>query len=334
MAGRMVSQGTPATIRPPSVPAQILKQPEKRRTARTKKRKKIYDLRVWPTWLIVAVAWIVARLPLGAIVALGRGLGGAVYRLGRSRRHITETNLSVCFPNMPSDERNRLARASFTHTAMGALEAAMVWLNPRRDIASRTDVVGAEHLRRAQDQGRGVLLLAGHFSALDVAGPGVAALGIDVMYRQNKNPVWEWLQVMGRGRYFQGVIERTDMRQTLQRLKAGRTIWYAADQDYGPRHSVFAPFFGIPAASITATARLARFNRSPVLVVTHFRDLDTQRWSVLFSEPVADYPSGDDVADATRINAIIEAAIRKHPEQYLWMHRRFKTRPEGSPSIY
>ena len=124
------------------------------------------------------------------------------------------------------------------------------------------------------------------------------------------------------------------MRQTLQRLKAGRTIWYAADQDYGPRHSVFAPFFGIPAASITATARLARFNRSPVLVVTHFRDLERRRWSVIFSEPVAGYPSGDDVADATRINAIIEAAIRKHPEQYLWMHRRFKTRPAGDSSFY
>jgi KDO2-lipid IV(A) lauroyltransferase len=303
-------------------------------TARRKKRKKIYDPRVWPTWQIVGAAWLVVRLPLGAIVVLGRGLGGAVYRLGRSRRHITETNLSLCYPDMPADELARLARDTFTHTALGALEAAMVWLNPRRDIASRTDVFGAEHLKTARAGGRGVLLLAGHFSALDVAGPKVASLDLDVMYRQNKNPVWEWLQVAGRHRYFRGVIERDDMRQTLRRLKAGRVIWYAVDQDYGPKHSVFAPFFGIPTASITATARLARFNGSPVLLATHFRHLDTLRWSVHFSEPVADYPSGDDVADATRINALIEAAINEHPEQYLWMHRRFKTRPEGSPSFY
>lgn len=179
-----------------------------------------------------------------------------------------------------------------------------------------------------------MLLLGGHFSAMDVISPKVAAVDFDVMYRANKNPVWEWLQVSGRRRYFDGIIEREDTRQVLRRLKSGRAVWYAADQDYGPKHSVFAPFFGIPTASITATARLARFNQSPVLLMSNFRDLDTLTWSVHFSAPLNDYPTGDDEADASRINAIIEQAIRLHPEQYLWMHRRFKTRPPGSPSLY
>ena len=301
---------------------------------RHKQRKKIYDPRVWPAWLTVGVAWLIARLPLRVIVWLGRLLGGLVYSFGRSRRHITQTNLALCFPELSDAQRATLARSSFTHTALGALEAVMVWLNPARDIAGRTKIYGLEHLDEARAIGRGVVLLGGHFSAMDIMGPVLAAVDFDVMYRQNKNPVWEWLQTSGRAHYFGAIIEREDTRQTLRRLKQGRAIWYAADQDYGRRHSVFAPFFGIPTASITATARLARFNDSPVLLVSNFRNTDTLRWSIHFSEPLAGYPSGDDVADATRINRIIEAAIKTHPDQYLWMHRRFKTRPDGRPSLY
>jgi KDO2-lipid IV(A) lauroyltransferase len=301
---------------------------------RVKQRKKIYDPRVWPTWLIVAFAWLIARLPLRIIAALAWALGGLVYTFGRSRRHITETNLTLCYPDMPSTERKHLARTSFTHTAMGALEAVMVWLNPGRDIASRTEVYGLEHLTAARSQGRGVVLVGGHFSALDVMGPAMVPVDFDVMYRENKNPVWEWLQMTGRRRYFAGVVEREDTRETLRRLKQGRVIWYAVDQDYGPRHSVFAPFFGIPTASITATARLARFNDSAVLMISNFRNLDTLTWSVHISEPLTGYPTGNDVADAARINSLIEKAINSHPEQYLWMHRRFKTRPEGDRSFY
>ena len=160
------------------------------------------------------------------------------------------------------------------------------------------------------------------------------AVDIDVMYRENKDPVWEWLQVKGRSRFFDGVIEREDTRQTLRRLKAGRTIWYAADQDYGRKHSVFAPFFGVETASITATSRFARFNKSPVLFMSHFRDLDTLTWSINISPIIEGFPTNDDVADVTRMNEILEAVIRQHPEQYLWIHRRFKTRPEGEPPLY
>jgi KDO2-lipid IV(A) lauroyltransferase len=303
--------------------------------SRRRPRPKLYSPRVWGSWLAVGAAWLAARLPLPWLMGLGRAVGVAGFHLARKRRRITEVNLALCFPELSETERRRLAKAAFVHAGVSLAEMILVWLNPRRPLAHRFTLSGLEHLERAQAAGQGVILVGGHFSCIDVASAPVAgATDIDVIYRENKNPVWEWLQVRGRGHYFDGVIERDDTRRVLRRLKAGRTIWYAADQDYGRKHSVFAPFFGIPAATITATARLARFNRSPVVPLTQYRDLDSLTWEVRFHPPLEDFPSGDDVADATRINAVIEQAVRSHPEQYLWAHRRFKTRPAGEIRPY
>lgn len=303
--------------------------------SRRKPRVRIYSPRVWPTWLLVGAGWLLARLPLSWLVAVGRMLGAAAWHLARRRRHITEVNLALCFPERSAAERQVLARASFRHTGVAAAEMMLAWLNPRRDLTSRFRVSGAEHLLAAQALGRGVVLVSGHFSCLDISSRPVSRLTpVDVMYRENKNPVWEWLQVRGRSRYFPAVIERDDVRHTLRRLKQGHTVWYAADQDYGRKHSVFAPFFGHPAATITATARLARFNDSPVVFMTQFRNLDALTWEICFEPPLEDFPAADDVANATRINRLIEAAVRRHPDQYLWAHRRFKTRPEGEPRPY
>jgi KDO2-lipid IV(A) lauroyltransferase len=300
-----------------------------------KPRARIYSPQVWGTWLIVAIAWLLARLPLRMLVGLGRMLGWAAYHLARSRRHIALVNVRLCFPELDDGAQKALVRQTFRHVAVGALEVTVTWLNPGRDLSQRITLQGVEHLRQAQALGRGVVLIGGHFTAIDIVSQAVvAAVDLDVMYRENKNPVWEWLQLQGRRHYFGAVIERSDTRQTLRRLKAGQTIWYAPDQDYGAKHSVFAPFFGVPTATITATSRLARFNDSPVLFMTTFRDLDTLTWTVTFYPPLEDFPSGDDVADATLMNEVLEDAIRQHPEQYLWIHRRFKTRPDGEARPY
>ncbi|MAT84061.1 MAG: lipid A biosynthesis lauroyl acyltransferase [Gammaproteobacteria bacterium] len=294
-----------------------------------------FSPRVWGAWLVVAAAWLVARLPLAWLLGLGQGVGLAGYRLARHRRHVTEVNLALCFPDLPPRERARLARESFRHAGVSLAEMVRVWLAPRRSLAARFEIHGVEHLERARAAGRGVILLAGHFSCIDVAsGPVSALTPMDVIYRENKNPVWEWLQVHGRRHYFDHVIEREDTRRMLRNLRAGHVVWYAADQDYGRRHSVFAPFFGRQAATITATARLARFNGSPVLLISQHRDLASRTWEVRFHPPLEDFPTGDDAADAARVNAVIEAAVRRHPEQYLWAHRRFKTRPPGEPDPY
>ncbi len=295
--------------------------------------------RYWPSWMLLGSGWIVSRLPLSLILDLGKLIGRGLFALagalGASRRQITERNLALCFPALSASEQRALARRSFEHTAMGALELTLPWLNPARDLTPRISLHGLEHLQAAQARGRGVLLVGAHFTAIDIISQGLkAAVSMDVIYRRNRNPVLERLQLEGRRRYFDAVIERKDMRQCLKRLKAGHIVWYAPDQDYGARHSVFAPFFGVPAATITATTRLAAANGSAVLFMSHYRHVAERRWSVHFGPVLEDFPSGDALTDATRMNGIIEAAIEQDPAQYLWMHRRFKTRPPGEPSPY
>jgi KDO2-lipid IV(A) lauroyltransferase len=221
------------------------------------------------------------------------------------------------------------------HTGIGAVEIALPWLNPTRDLADRFKIEGLEHLNAAHDLGNGIVLVGAHYTTIDITSQPLGSLGfVDVMYRQNKDPVWESLQYNGRKTFFDGVVERSDMRQILKRLRQGRTMWYAADQDYGIKHSVFAPFFGIDTATITVTSRLASKNKSAVLMLHQFRDLKRKTWTLKFTPMLENFPSGDDLADATRLNAMLEAEVKSVPAQYLWMHRRFKTRPTGEASFY
>ena len=290
---------------------------------------------LWPTWLLIGFAWIVVRLPLSWVSALGRSSGRILYYLAGARRRITLRNLCLCFPELTPTQRTQLAKKTFRHVGMGTFELMVPWLNPGKDLTPLFAIKGIKHLRDALDQGRGVLLLGAHYTTMDVISAPLAQCGpIDVMYRFNKNSAWEWLQVQGRKRYFGAVIERENTRQVLKSLKRGRVVWYAPDQDYGAKHSVFAPFFGVQAATITATARFARMNNSPVLLVQHTRDEDTGLWEIKFHPTLEDYPGEDDIADATRLNQALEALIRQKPDQYLWLHKRFKTRPDGEPSLY
>ena len=291
--------------------------------------------RWWPSWCLVGVGWLIGRLPLAVLFPLGKSLGRIGFRIGGRRRRITETNLRLCFPELDAGQRTALARRVFEAMTLGVLELCVAWMNPRRDLRARMTITGAEHFRAAMAQGRGVVLLGAHFACLDIVSRSLADLGrIDVMYRHNKNPVLDWLQVRGRRHYHRGVIERGDTRAVLRTLKSARALWYAADQDYGPKHSVFAPFFGIEAATITATARFAALNKSPVLLISQHRDYESRHWNIRFSPSLEGFPSGDDRQDAIRINQTLEQEIRKHPEQYLWLHRRFKTRPAGAKGIY
>lgn len=290
---------------------------------------------VWPSWCLVGVGWVIGRLPLGMLFPLGKHLGRIAFRFWGRRRRIAEINLRLCFPELDAPEVTALARRSFEAVTLGVLEFCVAWLNPLRDLRGRMKIVGAEHFRAAMAQERGVVLLGAHFGCLDIVSQALADLGrIDVMYRYNKNPVLERVQLYGRRHYYRGVIERQDTRAVLQALKEGRAVWYAADQDYGAKHSVFAPFFGVEAATIAATGRFAGLNGSPVVMLSHHRSYDERSWTIEFSPPIEGFPSGDDRQDACRINQVMEAEIRKHPEQYLWLHRRFKTRPAGEPGLY
>ncbi len=280
------------------------------------------------------MAWLACRLPVRWQAAAGRSLGWLAWRLGGRRRRIAEVNIDLCFPELSGRERAGLVRRTFLASGIGVMETIHAWLGRVDTVSDRLQCHGLEILLEARAEGRGVVLAGAHFVTLDLTGALLAARApFDVVYRGHRNPVIEWVMVRGRKRHYGAVIERQDLRRAARRLREGRVLWYAADQDYGRRHSVFAPLFGQPAATVVATARLARMSGAPVVFYSHFRDEDTRTWSVRF-ERVRNFPSGDDEADAASLNAILESEIRRHPEQYLWVHRRFKTRPDGLASPY
>ena len=298
----------------------------KRRLSKKEHAPHLFAPSVWPTWLLIGLAWLIVRLPLAWVSALGRGSGSLLYRVAPGRRKITLRNLELCFPDLDETERIELAKQTFKNIGSGTLELMIPWLNPGKSLMHRFSVEGHTHLTNAVAQGRGVLLIGGHYAVMDIICAPLARCGpIDVMYRFNKNPAWEWLQVKGRRRYFDGVIERQDTRQVLRRLRKGRVVWYAPDQDYGAKHSVFVPFFGNQAATITATSRFAGINDSAVVFYSHYRNEDNSGYHLHFSPALENYPTGDQKQDAITINRIVEEAIRKQPDQYLWLHKRFKT---------
>ena len=287
----------------------------------------------WPYLALIGMARLACLLPVRWWLAIGRAIGHAAYLLAKSRRRTTEINIRLCFPDLDRDARADLVQRTFLSVGMLAMELAFCWFRPIEILARRMEIHGLEALREAQSEGRGVLLVGAHYLTLDL---GAALLStqveFDAVYRRNNNAAIERLMVEGRKRFCGRVIERNDIRRAIRSLRESRLLWYAPDQDYGIRHSVFAPFFGQTAATI-ATSRLVKLTGARPILFSHFRDSAQGTWS-LHLQPIEDYPTGDDVADAKHLNSLIEAEICKHPDQYLWLHRRFKTRPEGVPSPY
>ncbi|TBV10650.1 lipid A biosynthesis lauroyl acyltransferase [Stutzerimonas kirkiae] len=302
-------------------------------------RFRIYFLhpRFWPLWLGLGSLWLLVQLPYRVLLVLGRGLGLAMYRLARARRRIARRNLQLCLGHLDAGQRERLLKANFISTGIAFFEMAMSWWWPQRRLQRLAHVEGLEHLQRAAAEGQGVILMALHFTTLEI---GAALLGqrytIDGMYRQHKNPLFDYVQRRGRERHNPDAtaIEREDVRTMLKVLRAGRAIWYAPDQDYGRKQSLFVPLFGISAATVTATSKFARLGKARVVPFTQERLADGSGYRLTLHAPLADFPGESEAADCLRINQWIEREVTALPEQYLWAHRRFKTRPEGEEGLY
>lgn len=293
--------------------------------------------RFWPLWLGLGVLWLLVQLPYAALLWLGRLLGALMLRLAGSRRRIAQRNLELCFPQLSEAERERLLRENFASTGIAFFEMAMSWWWPRARLQRLARVEGLEHLQQAQAEGQGVILMALHFTTLEI---GAALLGqqhtIDGMYREHKNPLFDYIQRCGRERHNVDAtaIERDDIRAMLKVLRAGRAIWYAPDQDYGRKQSIFVPLFGVTAATVTATSKFARLGKARVVPFVQERLADGSGYRLTILPAWEDFPGETEEADCRRINGWIEEAVGRHPEQYLWAHRRFKTRPDGEPNLY
>ncbi len=285
--------------------------------------------------LIHGLMWLQARLPLRLQPVLGRLWGGLLWRIGGRRKRIAERNLALCFPERTPEQRAELLRAHFHSLGMSMVELPLAWFGSYRRLPRLGRVEGLERVQQLQAEGQGVLLVAGHFTCLEIAGCLLGQhLDFDGMYRAHKNPHFDRLQKASRLRFTGHMYPRDQVRTVIRALKAGRTVWYAPDQDYGRKNSVFVPFFGVPACTLTATHKLAKLAGAKVVMMETLRSDQPWRYDIRLSEPLADFPSADEHADTARISARIENMVRKAPAQYLWVHRRFKTRPEGEPALY
>lgn len=281
----------------------------------------------------LAIMRLLILLPLAWQRALGGVVGRLAHRVSR-RRRVVDINLRWCFPELSDEARTRLVRAQFEALGIGLFETALAWWASDRCLADLADIDGLAYLQQALASGRGVLLLTGHFSSLELGARFLTHhCRFHAMYRPHDNACYQ--AVMQQAREHRSglpAIVQNDIRTTVRVLRQGHTVWYAPDQNYG-RQSVFVPFFGVPALTITATSRLVRM--SDALVLPYFpQRLADGRYRVTIQPPLADFPGSDPATDAARINALLEDWIRQAPEQYFWVHRRFKNRPPGEQAPY
>ncbi len=284
----------------------------------------------------LGVIWLLARLPWAQALRVGAALGTPLRWLAVSRRRVAERNLALCFPELTVRERAELLRRHFADMGRMLAEFALGWMGSERGIGRIPHrIEGLDHLRAVMAQGRGVLLVGAHFGHLELCARLVAhEVPLAGLYREHGSPVFEWTIRRRRLRYAQAMFGRRELRATVRHLRQGGALWYAPDQDMRGKDSVFAPFFGIPASTITATHHLARLSGAAVIAFAHRRLPGRGGYVITLSPPLADFPSGDEVADTARINALIETAVRQAPWQYLWIHKLFKTRPPGEPPLY
>ncbi len=291
--------------------------------------------RYWPVWVYLAFLRLILLLPFRAQLWFGRQIGKLFYHLIPSRRRVAATNVRLCFPELSAPQQATMVKEIFIHNGTGIIETAIAWWGSRSDFDERVELKGREHLDAALAQGKGVILLGAHFSTLDLGGMLFAGFyDIDTMYRPHNNPLLEKVIYQSRSRRYGKVIDRQDIRTVIRRLRKNHIVWYAPDQDFGPKHSVYAPFFGVPAATITATTRMVGLNDSPILMLAQHRRPDNRGYELELFPIIEGFPSGDAVRDATRINQELERGIRKDPAQYMWIHKRFKTHPQGKYYLY
>ncbi len=288
----------------------------------------------WPAWLGLGLIWLLARVPRRALMRGGRALGWLIARLPGERRRVAAANLALCFPQLSATEQQALLEDNLRDAGSMLVEFALAWMGSDAAIARiPVTLEGLEHLHAARAAGHGVLLVGAHFSHLELCARLVSRrIAIAGMYREHADAAFEWAIKRARLRYAEAMFSKDELRATIRHLKNGGTLWYAPDQDMRGKDAVFAPFFGIPASTITATHHLARLSGARVIAFFHQRTADG--YAIRLEAPLDNFPSPDVVADTTRINADIERMVRAAPAQYLWLHKRFKTQPAGTPPRY
>jgi len=262
-------------------------------------------------------------------------MGTGMYYLMKKRRHIADVNIGLCFPQLDETARHRLVKSAIQSVNISLFETALSWWGSRRKLDSLCHIDGLENLRAAQEKGNGIILLSAHFTSLEIGGRLLSFhQPFAVMYKRHRNALFEHIMTRSRERHYQQAIQRHDVRGMIRALKQNLVCWYAPDQDFGRKQSIFVPFMGVDAATITAPARIARLSGAAVVPFFPKRRSDGNGYQLTILPALENFPTGDEDRDAAYINQIIGEQVLLAPEQYLWLHRRFKTRPEGQTKLY
>ena len=285
------------------------------------------------TRLVLAIGWLITRLPFTMQITIGKILGWTLYLLARRRRHIAKTNIDLAFNSLPEKRRKEILIKHFLSLGVSLIEIPNCWWGCDAKLKKLAKINGLEHLEKAQESNDGVILLSAHFTHLEIAGRLLAMHApFFVMYRPHENPVLEKVMSHSRKKRFSLAIKRDDVKTMLRSLKQGNAVWYAPDQNFGLKNSVFSTFFGIPAATNTATSRFAKI--SGAKVIPFFSTRVGSRYELTILPPLENFPTDDIQKDTDRVNKLIEDHVKSSPEQYLWSHRRYKDRPDNEPGFY
>lgn len=289
----------------------------------------------WLSWLGLGVLRLVCLLPHSVALGLGRQVGRMAHRMSAERRGIVRRNIELCFPELSVAEVKVLAKRHFEALGMSIIEMGLGRWASDAKLAAMTTIDGLEHLQAAVDAGKGIILLSAHFTTLELSGR-VLSLNcppFDAVYRKNRSEFVTEVLRTGRERSAASTIEKRDIKAMVRSLRQGRPVWYAPDQSYSRKGAEVIPFFGVPSMHTTATSTLARLGKAVTLPYFPARLADG-RYALHILAPLADFPSEDPVADTAKYVDILEQHIRTCPEQYFWVHRKFKGLPDGYPDYY
>lgn len=296
----------------------------------------LWRAKYWLSWLGIFILWCVAKRSYCWQYKWGGKLGRFAGKLLSSRRKIAYINIRKCFPELSEQQVEQMTTESFAWLGRGVFSAAMAWwAKPEKLRHLIGNVKGTEYLQAAFNKKKGVILLSAHFAADEIGAhllTMVLQKKLSVMHRSQSNVVFEHMLQKRRLKYMDQVIIRDNIRAMIKCLKQNGGVYYLPDQNFEREHSVFVPFMGVNTLTLTATSRFAKINGCSVVPVFCYQT--KTGFDIEFQPALTDFPSGDDATDATRTNAIFEKAIRRHPAQYMWLHRRFKIRPEGEKSFY
>jgi KDO2-lipid IV(A) lauroyltransferase len=296
--------------------------------------------RYWITWLAIGILRTIELLPYTQLVRVGRLLGRFARRLPLNYIKVARCNMQLCLPELDTAAREALLDRHFQALVVTMCESAMSWWSPDERIAKLSRIEGLEHLEQALARGRGVIILTAHFTTLEIGARILNTTGfpMNVLYRPPKNQLFAYVANTNRRAYargeMKGTIERDDIRGMVRALRRNACVWYAPDQSYRNKGAEMVPFFGIPAATNVATSRLAQMTGAAVLLYSHERLPEARGYRVVIGPILEGYPSGSTQADALRFNHFIEAQVRRIPEQYWWIHRRFKGLTPDYPNYY